>query len=129
MMNRAVIALGSNIEPHSNIVAALEILSKTFSIVKESRFVFTEPVGYKNQLDFLNGVVLVDTSLMEADIIAQLKRIEQKLGRRRNVRKDGPRKIDLDLVLFNGQILDDDVHERKFLRQSILELLPDFKFC
>ncbi|HYW34595.1 MAG TPA: 2-amino-4-hydroxy-6-hydroxymethyldihydropteridine diphosphokinase [Balneolaceae bacterium] len=127
-MNKAVIALGSNIAPRQNIKAALESISKTFSLIKKSRFVFTEPIGYKDQPDFLNGAVLIETAFGQAEIVAKLKAIEQKIGRRRDGRKDGPRRIDLDLVIWNGRIIDNDVYERDFLRRSIREVLPDFKF-
>lgn len=127
-MNRAVIAMGSNINPRENIRAALNYITKSFSLVKKSRFVYTKPLGFKNQPNFLNGAVLIETASRETDIITNLKEIEQALGRERKGRKDGPRRIDLDLVVYNGRIIDDDVFERNFLRQSIREVLPEFSF-
>ncbi len=127
-MNRAVIALGSNIKPKENTEAALSELSKAFSLIKKSQFIFTEPVGYKDQPDFLNGSVLIETSSEKAKASAALKKIENKLGRQRNGHKYGPRKIDLDLVLWNGRILDTDIFERDFLKRSVREVLPHVKF-
>lgn len=124
MMNKAVIALGSNIQPEKNTEIALKNLAEKFSLINKSQFKYTEPIGYKNQPNFLNGAVLIETTLNRPEIEFILKEIEQKIGRKRNGRNDGPRKIDLDLVLYNGRILDNDVHEREFLRQSIQELLP-----
>lgn len=126
-MNEAVIALGSNINPRKNTDAALDAVSKTFRVIKKSQFIFTEPLGYENQPDFLNGSVLIQTGMKEAEITNELKQIESKLGRRRNSFRNGPRKIDLDLVLFNGRVLDEDVFERDFLQRSIRELLPGLK--
>ncbi|WP_340102563.1 2-amino-4-hydroxy-6-hydroxymethyldihydropteridine diphosphokinase [Rhodohalobacter sp. 8-1] len=127
-MNRAVIAIGSNINPQENVTDALNYITKSFSLVKKSRFIYTEPLGFKNQPNFLNGAVLIETASGETDIITKLKEIEQNLGRERKGRKDGPRRIDLDLVVYNGRIIDNDVFERDFLRQSIRQVLPDFTF-
>jgi 2-amino-4-hydroxy-6-hydroxymethyldihydropteridine diphosphokinase len=126
MMNKAVIALGSNIEPEENIEKALQELSQTFHLLRKSGFVFTEPVGYKNQPDFLNGSVLIETPLDKETLIKTLKNIEVKLGRTKKARKNGPRKIDLDLIVFNDQIIDDEVFKRDFLRRSLREVLPGF---
>lgn len=127
MMNKAVIALGSNIMPETKIPEALDVISQVFLLKKKSRFVYTRPVGYEEQDDFLNGAVLVETERGEKEIISTLKDIEQKLGRKRDGRKDGPRKIDLDLVLFNDRIVDDDVFELDFLKRSVQQVLPQFK--
>lgn len=126
-MNKAIIALGSNINPRKNVDAALEKIAQTFLLINKSGFVFTEPVGYKNQPDFLNGSVLIETDMKEKEITSELKQMENEMGRERNGNKNGPRKIDLDLVLFKGQVLDDDVFERDFLKRSIQELLPGAK--
>ncbi|HET6528428.1 MAG TPA: 2-amino-4-hydroxy-6-hydroxymethyldihydropteridine diphosphokinase [Balneolaceae bacterium] len=126
-MNEAVIALGSNINPKENVNAALDAIDKAFSLIKKSQFIFTKPLGYENQPDFLNGAVLIQTVMEKAGITDELKRIETKLGRKRKGHKNGPRTIDLDLVLFNERVLDDDVFERDFLKQSIQELLPGVK--
>jgi 2-amino-4-hydroxy-6-hydroxymethyldihydropteridine diphosphokinase len=127
MMNKAVIALGSNIQPEENIQKALEAISHHFDLIEKSNFVFTEPVGYKDQPDFLNGTVLIGTVSDKNELISTLKEIEVQLGRTKRARKNGPRKIDLDLIVFNGCIVDDEVLKRDFLKASLLKLLPDFQ--
>ena len=127
MMNEGVIALGSNINPKENIPAAIAEISNNFQLIKRSEFIFTKPLGYTDQPDFLNGTVLVQSPDDKDNIIDKLKGIEQQMGRRRTGRRDGPRKIDLDLVLFNDQILDADVYERDFLKHSIKQILPGIK--
>jgi 2-amino-4-hydroxy-6-hydroxymethyldihydropteridine diphosphokinase len=119
--------LGSNIEPEKHITEAMQALAQAFSVLKKSQFIYTDPVGYKDQPDFLNGSVLVETAFEKREIVATLKEIENKLGRQRNGKKNGPRRIDLDLLLFNGQITDKDIFERDFLKRSIRELLPEIK--
>ena len=60
-MNRAVVGLGSNIEPDQNIQKAKGYLAKKFSILAESRFKRTKPIGSVVQPDFINGVILIET--------------------------------------------------------------------
>lgn len=127
-MNEAVIALGSNINPEKNIPLALDNIKREFQLLRQSEFVYTEPIGYNKQPDFLNGAVLIRTPAAAEEVTATLKDIERHMGRRKNTPKYGPRKIDLDMVVFNGKVTDEDVFERSFLRNSIQEVLPDFEF-
>jgi len=57
-----------------------------------------------------------------------LKKIEVDMGRIKTSNKQGPREIDLDIIIWNNRVVDNDVYERKFLQNSILELLPGFVF-
>ena len=54
-----------------------------------------------------------------------LKTLEQKLGRTKTENKNGPRTIDLDIIAWNGKVIDNEVYEREFLLNSIKEILPD----
>jgi 2-amino-4-hydroxy-6-hydroxymethyldihydropteridine diphosphokinase len=54
-----------------------------------------------------------------------LKELESKLGRVNTDNRYGPRTIDLDILVWNGEVVDEEVYEREFLRKSIKELLPD----
>ncbi len=56
-----------------------------------------------------------------------LKNLEKKLGRVKSENKDGPRTIDLDIIVWNGKVVDSEVYEREFLINSINELLPELK--
>jgi 2-amino-4-hydroxy-6-hydroxymethyldihydropteridine diphosphokinase len=126
-MNKAVVALGSNISPEENIEKALQAISQHFNLRKKTGFIFTEPVGYKNQPDFLNGLVLIETSFDKKSLIKTLKKIEIQLGRIKGELKNGPRRIDLDLIVFNDCIVDDELFKRDFLRTALHELLPKFQ--
>jgi len=126
--NRAVLGLGSNIDPEENTRKAIELIRAEFRLVKTSSFVRTEPVGFKEQAPFLNGALLIETELDAASLKTRLKEIETVLGRVRTGNKNGPRTIDLDILVWNGEVIDDDVHEREFLKSSIVELLPGFTF-
>jgi 2-amino-4-hydroxy-6-hydroxymethyldihydropteridine diphosphokinase len=124
-MNRAVIGLGSNIHPEENIRRAKEAIGGEFKIIKSSSFVETEPVGFKEQDRFINGALLVETESDASSLKSWLKELESKLGRVNTDNRYGPRTIDLDILVWNGEVVDEQVYEREFLRRSIKELLPD----
>jgi len=126
--NRAVVGLGSNIDPEENIRKAIEIIRGEVSLIKASSFVETEPVGLKEQRSFINGALLIETPLGASELKMRLRGIEAGLGRVRTADKNGPRTIDLDILVWNGGVVDDDVYEREFLKSSIRELIPGFTF-
>jgi len=124
-VNRAVIGLGSNINAEENIRRAKEAIAGEFMLIKSSSFVETEPVGFKEQDRFINGALLIETELNAARLESRLKVLETELGRVRTDNKYGPRSIDLDILVWNGEVVDEEVYEREFLRTSINELMPD----
>ncbi|MEQ9618153.1 MAG: 2-amino-4-hydroxy-6-hydroxymethyldihydropteridine diphosphokinase [Deltaproteobacteria bacterium] len=123
--NRAVIGVGSNIDPEENIKKAKEAIASEFKLIGASSFIRTEPVEFKNQPMFVNGAVLIETVIDYAELKARLIDLEIKLGRVRTGNKNGPRIIDLDILVWNGDIVDRDVYEREFLAESVKELLPE----
>lgn len=123
--NRAVIGLGSNINPEENIHKAKEEIASVLKLVKSSSFVETEPVGFKEQDKFLNGALLIETDMDIRGLKSWLKSLEVKLGRAKTDNRDGPRTIDLDILVWNGKVVDQEVYEREFLRESIKEILPE----
>ena len=135
MWNTAYLSLGSNIEPEVNLYAAVVMLAQFTRLVAVSSVWETQPVGLLNQPDFLNAAAIVQTRLTAAQLKQQvLSHIEQKLGRTRQGDKNGPRTIDLDIMLFNNQILtigqrhipDVEVLERAFVAISLAEIAPDY---
>lgn len=127
-MNTAIIGLGSNIEPEKNIEQARRLLCGRFTVKKESEFIETEPVGYQDQDNFINGAVLIETDLTLNQLTSELKHLEKQLGRQKSPFRFGPRTIDLDIVVFNSQIIDQDFYSRDFLKSSVLALLPDLEY-
>jgi 2-amino-4-hydroxy-6-hydroxymethyldihydropteridine diphosphokinase len=123
MENSCIIGIGSNIHPYENIYNAVKVLEERFEVLYCSAFSRTAPIGMCNQPDFLNGAVLIQTILNEEDVTTCLKRIEDLLGRDRSIPKYGPRTIDLDLVMWNGKIVDQDYYNRGFLKKSVDYLL------
>lgn len=126
-MNRAVVGVGSNIEPRSNIASARQKIAQRHVIVAESPLVETWPVGYVHQPNFTNGTLLVETRVGRERLRSDLKTIEFMLGRRRGPNRYGPRTIDLDIVVWNGEVIDRTLYTRDFLRDAVLAVLPELQ--
>ena len=123
-MNRVVIGVGSNIQPQENIAKAIERIGQDHQILAKSRFVETKPIGYKDQANFINGAILIETAMDREELNIWLTEIENALGRVRGANKYGPRTIDLDIIVWDGEIVHEDFWEREFLREAVLELRP-----
>ncbi|MCX7882629.1 MAG: 2-amino-4-hydroxy-6-hydroxymethyldihydropteridine diphosphokinase [Brevinematales bacterium] len=93
----------------------------------------TKPYGELNQPNFLNMAVRMTTELPPHELLTQLLRIEEELGRKRTV-KWGPRTIDLDLLFYDDLVLSTetlvlphpDLHNRVFVLQPLMDIDPDF---
>ena len=104
-MNKAYIGLGTNMgDREANLRDALLELGAMpeIEIVSLSSIYETDPVGYIDQGNFLNLVVCVHTELDAQSLLTACMEIEQKLGRKREIRW-GPRTIDLDILLYNQE--------------------------
>jgi 2-amino-4-hydroxy-6-hydroxymethyldihydropteridine diphosphokinase len=130
----AFIALGSNLDdPVAQVrsgLAALAALPGTRLIAQSSLYRST-PVGYRDQPDFINAVACVTTTLAPRALLDALLDIERDHGRVRNVR-NGPRTLDLDLLLYGDVQLHEDgltlphprIHERAFVLVPLAEIAP-----
>jgi 2-amino-4-hydroxy-6-hydroxymethyldihydropteridine diphosphokinase len=121
-MNECIIGIGSNINAEENIRKMLEILKSKVKILRVSSFLKTKPIGISEQPYFTNGAVKINTDFDLKTLNRELKKIEDDLGRDRTVPKFGPRTIDLDIVVWNGEIVDKDYYTRDFLQKSIQEI-------
>ena len=126
-MNTAIVGIGSNIDAERNVIAARRMLGEKLSVLGESKFVRTKPIGSREQQDFLNGSLLIETRLGCKQLKTLLKGVEVSLGRGVGEDRYGPRKMDLDILVWNGEIVDPDVYEREFLRRSVIELCPELE--
>ena len=122
-MNKVIISVGSNIEPEKHVSAAKKILTLDQLLLDESRFNRTSPRGFLNQPAFLNGAFFIRTSLEFQELKKYLKSVENQLGRIRTSNKNGPRTIDLDIVLFNDDVVDLDYYKYDFVKVAVDELL------
>jgi 2-amino-4-hydroxy-6-hydroxymethyldihydropteridine diphosphokinase len=122
-MNSAVISLGSNIEPEQNMKKAIGFIMENFSLISKSELEWTKPRGFLDQPDFLNGVVLIETELSRRELHERLKDIEKKLGRVKTDNKAGPRTIDLDVIVWNGEIVHDDFNNYDFVKKAVSDII------
>ena len=127
MPHEVVIGLGSNIDPEANLEQAVLELKSRFKVSKRSQWTRTKPIGIQDQPDFYNGALLMETELEQQSLKKELKRIEDILGRDRSLPKFGPRTIDLDILIWNKEVVDEDYYERDFLRKGVEEIIPDLK--
>jgi 2-amino-4-hydroxy-6-hydroxymethyldihydropteridine diphosphokinase len=101
----AYIGLGSNKgDKSANCQKAVERLAEAGRIIGVSSFYYTEPVGYKEQEDFINAVATLETDRSPTELLSICHAIEDMLGRRRTVRW-GPRTVDLDILLYGDLVI------------------------
>ncbi len=121
-MNTCIIGIGSNIDAEKNIPQAIRILTHDVHVLQTSTMLKTKPIGFTDQHDFTNGAVKIETKWNLKELNKYLKKVEDQLGRDRSQIKFGPRTIDLDIMVWNDEIVDQDYYTRDFLRQSAAEL-------
>lgn len=123
----AVIGVGSNIEAEENVRKAESEIRKVGELIGISTFKYTKPLLFEDQHDFLNGGFLIYTELSPEKLTKELKDIEKRMGRLKTENKNGPRTIDLDVVVYDGKVVNEDYYKRDFLKETVLELLPNLK--
>lgn len=135
MENLAYIALGSNMgDRFEYLKKAIFLLNshEEIRVVNTSSIYETDPVGYTDQDQFLNMAVQVITRLKPHELLGECLRIEEELGRKREIRW-GPRTLDLDILLYNQENIETEkltiphprMSERAFVILPLLELDPD----
>lgn len=131
----AYIGLGSNLgDEKEYIEKALKLLAETpgIELREVAGYYRTEPIGYTEQDWFLNTAAKIKTTLAPHALLVVLQDIEEKLGRVREIHW-GPRVIDLDLLIFGNEKIDDDIltvpHpricERAFVVAPLADISPD----
>src|SRR4051812_4235721 len=133
---RAYVALGSNLgDRRATLLAAVDALAANpdVDVVAVSTLVETDPVGLVDQPRFLNGAAAVDTTLAARELLALLLDVEHRFGRtREGVPAQGPRTLDLDLLLYGDEQIEEPglriphprLPERAFVLEPLAELDP-----
>lgn len=130
---RCYIGIGSNLgDRRINIDNAIQRLRDTqgIEVKRISKIHETEPVGGPPQPKYLNGVIEIDTELRSRQLLLALQEIENQLGRAKAV-KNGPRTIDLDILTYGDERIDEPdlkiphprMQERAFVQIPLKELL------
>ena len=136
-MENVFIALGGNVGNVSeNFKTAIEKISVMIgTVINQSSLYKTEPWGNKNQGDFLNLVICVQTNLTADDVLKNTLAIEKMMGRNRS--KDdqfAPRSIDIDILFYGIKIINENylvvphprLHLRNFVLTPLMEIAPGF---
>ena len=125
--HRAYLSLGSNIQPETNLVNAIQLLQNHGKIEKVSSAWESKSVGAAGP-NYLNACVLLVTSLeqrgLKRDILLS---IEIELGRKRSENKFAPRTMDIDIVLFDDQSVDPKYWEQAFVVIPLAEIYPGYE--
>ena len=134
-MTRAYVGLGANLgDRERTLPAAVDALGaeEGIEVVAVSTLRETDPVGVGDQPRFLNGVVALETTLGARELLERLLAAEQRFGRVRVPGEHGPRTLDLDLLLYGDETIDEPglavphprLHERRFVLEPLAELAP-----
>jgi 2-amino-4-hydroxy-6-hydroxymethyldihydropteridine diphosphokinase len=135
-VTRAFVGLGSNLgDREAALRQALELLAAEpgIAVMAVSSFRETEPVGVTDQPRFLNAAAALETALGPRELLERLLGIEARLGRRRgDGPRFGPRLIDLDLLVYGAEIVEEPglsvphprLPERRFALEPLAELDP-----
>ena len=132
----AYVGLGSNLQmPARQIDEAFELLAEIEGsrLVRRSSLYRSTPLGGIEQPDFVNGAAAMLTRLEPPEFLAELQAIEKRQGRERDGARWGPRVLDLDLLVFGGQIIEQPgitvphpgIAERNFVLLPLGEIAPD----
>ena len=136
-MQNIFLCLGSNLDDRlvflQSALHHIGELPKT-SVLKVSSVYQSEPVGKKDQPDFLNIVVEIQSDLLPRVLLEQLKSMEARLGRKQTERW-GPREIDIDILYYDNLVASEhdltvphsDVANRRFVLIPLAEIAPDFR--
>ena len=131
-MTRAYVGLGANLGGReATIRRAAELIGAT----RLSALIETEPWGYADQPRFLNAVAELETDESPRALLERLLEVERALGRTREGPRYGPRVIDLDLLLYGDEVVDEPgltvphphLHERRFALEPLAELAPELE--
>ena len=132
MKSNAYLGLGGNIgKPVAAFKAALSLISDFASVISVSRLYRSTPFGYAEQPSFINAAAHLTTELKPIELLDALQKVEQDLGKRK-VFENGPRAIDLDLLLFEQLVIKTErlvlphpaILERDFVLRPLSDIDP-----
>ncbi len=136
VMTRAYLGIGSNLQqPIHQVQQALSALAglPDSLFVAQSRLYRSAPMGPQDQPEYINAVAALDTNLTVFDLLHLLHGIEQVQGRTRDGVRWGPRTLDLDILLFGEECINETglhvphpgLHERNFVLYPLNDIAPD----
>ena len=134
-MKKVYLGLGSNTGNREEFLKrSLDLLGERCGLISARSAVYeTSPVGFTADRDFLNMVVLLETGLRPSELMGHIHDIEAELGRVREGTGYTSRTIDIDILLYGDDVIDESVvkiphprmHERRFVLEPLNEIAPD----
>ncbi len=124
VMNTALLSIGTNENREENLSLCHRLLEKEFDYLYYSDTTLSSPYGSHYKEDFLNQLAIVQTEKEKDEVAAMLKNIERKIGRKSSDKKGGLVKIDIDLVIWNEELLKPVDMNRNYIK-DLLPSLPD----
>lgn len=125
--HQACLLLGSNIQPGKNLALGVDLLGQKVKVLQLSSVWESLSVGSGGP-NFLNLAVLIMTPLEAGELKEKLLRpLEAQLGRVRSEDKNAPRTIDIDIIIFDGRLLDPTLFRYAHRAVPVAEILPDFR--
>lgn len=132
--NTAYLSIGSNMgDKKENLMQAIRLLEadEETTVIRQSAFIQTEPYGYTDQDEFLNGALELQTLRSPEELLELIGQIEQRLKRERVIHW-GPRTIDLDIILYNDEVIQTEkltiphveMAKRMFVLEPLCEIAP-----
>lgn len=135
-MNTVYIGLGSNLaDPKQQIIDAISAIKKIAlcQVTQISQLYFSRPMGPQDQPDYMNAVLALETTFSPLELLDQLQHIENTAGRIRKDNRWGPRVLDLDILLFGNEIIENErltvphygMKVREFVLLPLAEIAPN----
>ncbi|SJL85350.1 2-amino-4-hydroxy-6-hydroxymethyldihydropteridine diphosphokinase [Vibrio palustris] len=137
-MITAYIAIGSNlsdpVQQTKNAIEALKTLPQS-QFLNVSSLYSSTPMGPQDQPDYINAVVEIKTDLSAMELLNSTQAIEQEHGRVRKDERWGPRTLDLDIILYGQQTIDNErltvphygMRQREFVLYPLAEIAPELQ--
>ena len=132
MNTEIYLGLGGNLgNPPSTFQQALQLIGEFAEVSKVSKLYKSKPYGFADQPDFYNAAAQLSSNLSSLDLLAQLQEVEKQLGKK-VVRENGPRVIDLDLLVYGEEVIDlpeltiphPGILDRDFVLKPLTDLNP-----
>ena len=132
MNTEIYLGLGGNLgDPPATFQKALKLIDEFAQVTRVSKLYKSKPYGFADQPDFYNAAAQLSSNLSPLDLLAQLQEVEKQLGKK-VVRENGPRVIDLDLLVYGEEVIDlpeltlphPGILDRDFVLKPLTDLNP-----
>jgi len=135
-MNQVYLLIGGNLGDRFLLLSQANerIVNNIGTCIKKSSIYESEPWGFDSEQNFLNQILIIDTTLNSLEVLNECQKIENELGRIRESENYASRTMDIDILFFNNEIITEPrlkiphehLHKRRFTLEPLVELTPGF---